>query len=286
MVTCGALMGLHYDDRYLLRALLELGVSAEPAVWEDPHYDWSQVKLALIRSAWDYAWRRSQFLSWAERAARETVLWNRLRIVEWNTHKRYLCDLAERGVPVVPTVLLPAGSQADLGELAAARGWETLVIKAAVAQSGRYAKLVPRDRLDEGQAHLRRLLPYEDLLVQPFVSSVPRRGEWSLVYIEGSFTHAVHKVAPCGDFRVHDDYGGSVTEAPLQRDQVAVAEGAVAAVGEPVHYARVDLVAGPDGTWWVMELEVVEPELFLRFSREAVNRLAQSIVDSLSSRVR
>lgn len=279
-------MGLHYDDRHLLRALLELEVSAEPVVWEDPHYDWSEVKLAVIRSVWDYAWRRAQFLSWAKQAARETTLWNSLELIEWNTHKRYLCDLAERGVPVVPTVLLPAGSQADLSELVAARSWEAVVIKAAVAQSGRYVKLVTRDRLEEGQKHLALLLPHEDLLVQPFVSSVPLRGEWSLVYIEGSFTHAVHKAAPSGDFRVHDDYGGKVTEAPLQPDQVAVAENALAAVGVPVHYARVDLVAGPDGRWWVMELEVVEPELFFRFCRAAVARLAQSIVSSVSSRAR
>ncbi|HXV86111.1 MAG TPA: hypothetical protein VD793_05405 [Gemmatimonadales bacterium] len=277
LVTCGAMPGLHYDDRYLLLALREQGLTAEPVVWEDPYVDWAGIRLAVIRSAWDYCWRRAEFLNWAERAAGETSLVNSERLVRWNTHKRYLCDLADRGVPTVPTVVLPAGSATNLeGELAR-YGWSDFVLKAAVAQSGRYAMRAHAGNLTAALAHLERLLPHEDMLLQPLVASVPRTGELSLTFIDGVFTHAVRKQAVAGDFRVHEDHGGSVGPEPPGDAHLEVARRALAATGEPTLYARVDLVLDHAGLPMVMEYEVVEPELFLRFSETAVARMVQGI---------
>lgn len=281
LVTCGAMPGLHSDDRYLLRALRQAGLSADSVVWEDPHQDWSDFRLCVIRSAWDYCWRRGEFVAWADRAAEQTTLLNSAAVVRWNTHKRYLCDLTDRGVPTVPTALLPRGSQVSLAKMLDACGWSDAVIKAAVAQAGRYALLVSGDGRRAGQAHLDRLLPHEDMLLQPFVASVPERGELSLTYVEGKFTHAVRKQAPPGDFRVHDDYGGSVTPEQPTDAQIAAGLRALEAVGEPTLYARVDLVDGPAGEPLIMEFELVEPELFFRFSPEAVRRLVGSIVARL-----
>jgi glutathione synthase/RimK-type ligase-like ATP-grasp enzyme len=283
LVTCAALPGLHADDRHLLHALRAAGVDAEPVVWEDAHQDWRAPRLAVIRSAWDYAFRREPFVAWAERAASCTTLWNSPRMVRWNTHKRYLCELAERGVPVVPTVLLPAGSPVALATVLDEHGWGDAVLKAAVAQSGRYAMAVPRARRDAGQAHLERLLPTEDMLVQPRVASVETTGELSLVFVDGRCTHAVRKRAAAGDFRVHDDYGGSVVPEEPDDAALALAEAAIAAVGEALHYARVDLVAGADGEPLIMEFELVEPELFLRFSAGAVQRFVACIERALGT---
>ncbi len=273
--------GLYPDDRCLLRSLREAGLDAHPVVWEDPHQDWRETKLAVIRSAWDYAFRRDQFVAWAERAAAQTTLWNSSRVVRWNTHKRYLCDLAARGVPVVPTVVLEAGSTARLEEVLEERGWEDAVLKAAVAQSGRYAMLVPRQKRAQGQAHLDRLLPHEDLLVQPYITSVTHQGELSLVFIEGHCTHAARKRPAHGDFRVHDDYGGEVELESPGPAELATALAALAAVGEPVHYARADVVSGPGGQPLIMELELVEPELFFRLSPAAVERLTAAVLGQL-----
>ncbi|HLB36796.1 MAG TPA: hypothetical protein VJL31_09530 [Gemmatimonadales bacterium] len=282
LVTCAAMPGLYPDDRYLLQALRATGLSAEPAVWEDPHYEWPAVRLAVIRSAWDYSFRRDQFVAWAERAAAATEMWNSARLVKWNTHKSYLCDLAERGVSVVPTIVLRAGSRVTLEDLLTRQGWDAAILKAAVAQSGRYALFVPRDRRPSGQAHLDRLLPHEDMLVQPYLPSVAAVGELSLVFVDGECTHAVRKRAAPGDFRVHDDYGGSVALEPPGASSLAVARAALEAVGEPVRYARVDLVDGPGGQPMIMEFELVEPELFFRTSSAAVERFSASIVRRLS----
>ncbi len=282
LVTCAAMPGLYPDDRHLLHALRAAGLSAEPVVWEDPHYQWSAARLAVIRSAWDYSFRREQFVAWAERAAASTELWNSARVVRWNTHKRYLCDLMERGVSVVPTTLLPAGSPEKLEEILDHRGWDDAILKAAVAQSGRYALFVPREGRRAGQAHLDRLLPHEDMLVQPYIPSVATVGELSLVFVEGECTHAVRKRAAPGDFRVHDDYGGTVELEPPSEAHLGVARAALAAVGEPVHYARVDLVEGPAGQPMIMEFELVEPELFFRNSSTAVERFVASIARQLT----
>lgn len=282
LVTCAAMPGLHPDDRQLLHALRAAGIESEPAVWEDPNYDWSAVRLAVIRSAWDYSFRRDQFVAWADRAARGTTLWNSARVVRWNTHKHYLCDLAERGVPAVPTVMLPAGSSTTLDQVLEARGWSDAVVKAAVAQSGRYALFVPRDRREAGRSHLAKLLPHEDMLVQPYLPSVGTAGELSLVFVEGECTHAVRKRAAAGEFRVHDDYGGTVEVETPGEAHLATARAALAAVGEPVHYARVDLVEGPSGGPMIMEFELVEPELFFRWSPKAAERFAATVARHLA----
>ena len=282
LVTCAAMPGLYPDDRHLLHALRGAGLTAEPAVWEDPHYDWAAARLAVIRSAWDYSFRREQFVTWAEHAAARTTLWNSAPVVRWNTHKRYLCDLAERGVSVVPTVVLRAGTRVALDEILDRHGWHDAILKAAVAQSGRYAMFVPCDTRGAGQAHLERLLPHEDMLVQPYIPSVATVGELSLVFVDGECTHAVRKRAAAGDFRVHDDYGGTVELEHPGEAHLATARAALDAVGEPVHYARVDLVEGPAGQPMIMEFELVEPELFFRNSSAAVERFVASVVRQLT----
>ena len=130
LVTCAALPGLWADDRLLLHALRERGVDVEPVVWEDPHFDWRSVALCVVRSVWDYAYRRDSFLGWADRVASTTSMWTSSNIIRWNTHKQYLCDLAAAGVPTVPTLVLRRGESASLSDILAERAWSDVVIKA------------------------------------------------------------------------------------------------------------------------------------------------------------
>jgi glutathione synthase/RimK-type ligase-like ATP-grasp enzyme len=280
LATSAALPGLAPDDRHLLRALLTLGVPAEPAVWEDPHYAWPAAVACVVRSAWDYAYRRDAFLSWSRRVAAATRLWNPAPIIEWNTHKRYLLDLADRGVPVVPTWVLPAGAPARLAALLQETGWRDVILKAAVAQTGRYLLRVTPDHIGDGQRHLDRLLDTEDMLVQPYLPAVSAEGETSVVFVDGRISHAVRKRPAAGDFRVHDDFGGSVTAEPPSAGERRVAEAAMEAAGGDLLYGRVDLVRGADGPV-VMELELVEPDLYLASTPGAAERLARAIGDRL-----
>lgn len=281
LVTCAALAGLAPDDRPLLAALRARGLRTEPVVWEDRYHDWSRTRIAVIRSAWDYAFRRAEFLAWAEGTSAATALWNPLPVVRWNTHKGYLLDLAVRGVPTVPTQLVPAGTSLVVADVLAAHGWPEAVVKPAIAQSGRYVTRTSAVDPGRAQAIVDRVLPHEDLLIQPFLPAIGEEGELSVVFVEGELTHAVRKRAAAGDFRVHDDHGGSVSRDTPDPAQETVARRAIRAAGAPPLYGRVDLVRGPDGTPLVMELELVEPELFLGFSEAAVHRLADAIAARL-----
>jgi glutathione synthase/RimK-type ligase-like ATP-grasp enzyme len=281
LATSASLPGLSGDDRHLLHALRRLGVAAEPVVWEDPYYDWAAVRACVIRSAWDYAYRRPAFLAWARRVAGAVPLWNSAGVVEWNTHKRYLVDLAHGDVPTVPTVVLPAGPPACLPAVMDEHGWTDVILKAAVAQTGRYLLRVPPEGVAAGQRHLDRLQPHEDMLLQPFLPGVTGAGETSVIFVEGELSHAVRKRPAAGEFRVHDDYGGTVEAAPPSAAELDVAQRAVAAVGRPLLYARVDLVPGPTGPV-VMELELVEPDLFFGYADGAAQRLAMAIRQRLT----
>ncbi len=134
LITCAAMPGLHHDDRHLLVALRPRGATVAPVVWEDRHVDWGAAALCVTRSVWDYAYRRQEFLTTMEWIASETTLWNSLPLRRWNTHKRYLCDLA----PVErPNRAHPGPSRrapAELSSVVESLGWSTVVIKAAVGQ--------------------------------------------------------------------------------------------------------------------------------------------------------
>lgn len=276
--------GLAPDDRPLLLGLKRHGVAAGPVVWEDPVVNWTAPALCVIRSCWDYAWRLPTFQRWLDRVARGTRVENPPAVVRWNAHKHYLVDLAERDVPAVPTVVLHTGTGADLRRVLTERGWHDAVVKAAVGNSGRYARSVTLGDLAPAQRHIERILEREDVLVQPLIRSVAVEGELSLVFVDGRFTHAVRKRAAAGEFRVHDDYGGSVDVEDPDPAALAVAERAIDAAGTPTLYGRVDVVAGPDGEPLVMELELIEPELFLRYSPEAVERIVKGVIARLEER--
>lgn len=280
LATSAALPGLAPDDRLLLKALRALGVAAEPAVWEDPFFPADQASMCVVRSTWDYAYRRDEFLAWARRTAAAVTTWNPESLFAWNTHKQYLVDLAAAGVPTVPTRVLPRGTVAALDALVGETGWEPAILKAAVAQTGRYLRRVDRETRAAGQRHLDKLLPREDMLLQPFLPRVTTEGETSLVYLDGAFSHAVCKRPASGDYRVHDDFDGSIEPVVPTVAQRDVADAAVAAAAHPLLYARVDVVPGSAGPV-VMELELVEPDLYFATAPGSAERLARAVAARL-----
>ncbi len=261
----------------LVSALDARGVRSQVVAWSDP-FAWSSVALVLVRSPWDYVGQVDAFLSWAEEVAGATMLVNPAPVLAWNSHKGYLKDLAERGVPTVPTAVVPraASGPARGPELGAYRG--EVVIKPAVSVGAIGAFRGPAGSAAAGE-HLAGLTARGDALVQPFQPAVLREGEISLVYLGGAFSHAVRKIPGGGDYRVQAEYGGSVRAHQPSGRQRQVAEAAIAEAPGAVSYARVDMVGEQEPL--VMELELIEPELFLRFERSAAPRLADHLAGLL-----
>lgn len=258
-----------------LAVVLEsLGAEATVLPWFDVPAIEVPYDLAVIRSTWDYFQRLEEFHTVL--AGLQVPLLNSLDTVKWNSHKGYLVQLAAAGVPVVPTSVVPAGTQPeDLPDLGGAAHRHGFIIKPAVSAGaigvGRY-----QARDAAALAHLRELTAHQDALVQPFVPEVAD-GEISIQFIDGQYSHAVLKVPAGNDFRVQEHHGGTTSVHQPTDAELAVATAAIAQVAEDLLYARVDLVRTADGPW-VMELELIEPELFLPTAPGATERLAKAIL--------
>jgi glutathione synthase/RimK-type ligase-like ATP-grasp enzyme len=281
VVTCDALPNLDPDEARLLAPLRERGVTATPVVWSDPAVDWRDFDLAVVRCPWDYPERRDKFLEWAHRVPR---LLNPAPVLEWNTDKHYLSDLAAAGVPVVPTTWLPPGGRVELpvqGE------W---VLKPAIGAGSRSAgRYVMDDQVQAAQAadHLHRLhRGGATVMAQPYLPDVDVNGEKALILLDGRYSHTVRKGAMLsGPYEGIDDLykRERISADTATAEEIALAEQALAAVpndGEPLLYARVDLVRSSVGTV-VLEVEVAEPSLFFGWDPVAAPLLADAIVARL-----
>ena len=262
------------ETHLLTAALAQLGVSPRVLRWTDPEVG-AGADLVVVRTPWDYIHRCDEFLEVCRNAGAPVL--NPPDVLAWNSHKRYLVELAEAGVPVVPTRLVRAGADAALRD---GEGRLALVVKPAVSSGSRGAA-----RFESGDpgalAHLTDLATDRDTLVQPYVASVADSGERSLIFLGGEFSHAVDKLPAAGDYRVQEMYGGRYRSHEPTAAETRVAQSALAAApARDLLYARVDLVDASGGPL-VMELELIEPELFLGSHADAPHRLAGAVVRSL-----
>jgi glutathione synthase/RimK-type ligase-like ATP-grasp enzyme len=271
------------DDDWLLlqAALAERGVEGTTAVWDDATVDWASFDLVVIRGTWDYFGRLEQFLAWARRVSATTRFLNPVSVVEWNTDKRYLRDLAAFDVPVVPTTWVAPGKEWS------APGGEFVIkptVSAGAFETARYRS----EEIDEARAHVIRLHQKGLVaMVQPYLPSVDDKGETALMYFGGRYSHAINKGALLrpGQGVVEKLWADMrITPATASAAQQAVADAALAAaawVTEPATYARVDLLTDLDGGPVVIEVELVEPALFLQEAPGSAARLAEAISERL-----
>jgi len=270
------------DDQSLIPALDRAGVDAVAAVWSRDR-EWTLFDAVVIRSCWDYYLRIGEFLSWVERLeANRIPTWNSPDVIRWNSDKRYLLDLARRGIATVPTAFLARATVDDVVATCAANGWTRFVVKPAVSASGyeTHALTAPLD--DAATALVSQALAVGDVLVQPFIEEVEREGEYSFIFIDGALSHTTIKRAAAGEFRVQTEYGGSVTSIEPPAGLAVQAAEALDMIPETQLYARVDGVARGEELL-LTELELIEPNLFLNHATGAADRLAHAIARRLAS---
>lgn len=263
------------DDAPLLDALHAAGDDAALWAWDDPGAAWHEFDAVLIRTTWDYPLRRDAFVAWAAEVAAVTALYNPAEVVRWNTHKGYLLELEERGMPLVPTAWLARGDRVELTALAASRGWEEVVLKPAIGAGGDGIHRCPPA---EGQDHLDALTAAGDVLVQPYVPTIETHGELSIIVIDGAVSHAVRKRPAEGAFLVQIDRGG--TYEPLDavpQDAARLARWVIEVTGHDLLFGRVDLLVDPAGTWLVNEVELTEPGLYMHLVEGSARRLVGAL---------
>lgn len=269
------------EDRLLSEALARRGLSTQRVDWARPDVDWGGFSAAVLRTTWDYFDHVDAFRSWIARVQHQTRLFNDAPTVLDNIDKHYLLRLAGQGIEIVPTTILEAGQVATLSEVMAERGWRRAVLKPAVSGGGANTFVVEPESVATHEATLARMLPERAMLVQPFVPSIVTRGEVTVVVIDGHATHSLLKRARPGEFRVQDEHGGTLHDHVATPAEQALARDAIACIVPRPLYGRVDMVQGIDGRPRVMELELVEPELWLRREPAAADRLAEALAARL-----
>jgi glutathione synthase/RimK-type ligase-like ATP-grasp enzyme len=276
LITCSERPDLSNSDALLQRELAARNIEAHPLVWNDPAVDWSRPLVSIIRSTWDYHHQRVAFLEWAQRVSQLHTLWNPLPLLHWNTHKSYLHDLEEHGVPIIPTRWLVQGASANLARLMQKHGWSEVVIKPAVSADAYGTILVKEDMVDEGQQYLDHMSSIRDMLIQPFLPAIMSNGERSLMFIDGEVTHAVVRPPVLYDMQTQPVLPKKGLVVP-QEDELQLAQKIIDTLSSPVLYARIDLVRDVDEQLRVMEVELVEPELWLTWMPTAAERFADVI---------
>jgi glutathione synthase/RimK-type ligase-like ATP-grasp enzyme len=280
IATCSGYDRDKVDDDLLREALRERGCEARSVVW-DEDADWAAFDLCLVRSTWDYNRKYREFLNWARQVETATTLRNPAALIAWNSNKTYLRELAQTGVRIVPTVWVERDSGIALADILEEQGWEDAVVKPVVDLG---AENLHRVRAGDGKATaaLATVLERHDAMIQPFLPSLEAQGELSLIYIDGKPTHAVRKRPAPSDFRVQSIWGGTVAPDDPSQAEVELANLALAQLNEPPLYARVDLVSGPDGHPCLIELELIEPNLYLTQHPPAAELLATAALRLLS----
>lgn len=265
-------------DEPLLRAFAELGVNSERAPWNDTRVDWAEFAGVLVRSTWDWHLQPDQFKQWLASTAKQTQVWNPPAQIAWSLEKHCLIDLSRRGVRTVPSE-----SIAGLEALRRFQSpWNDWVLKPALGATAYRTNRI------QSKADLSTWL-HENadfqgaLIAQQFQPTVLERGEISLVFIAGEYSHAVRKISRAGDFRVQAEFGGRTEVIEPSTADRAIAAACLREVGVPLAFARIDLLHDQSGEPVIIECELAEPELFLGHRPEAATKLARFFATAIAN---
>ena len=287
IVSCDTLLGVfavgpsapHYtkDDIHLVRHLISRGHDVAPLLWGAPMEECERYDMLLVRSTWDYFERRDEFLQWLHQLdASKSKVQNPTGTMLCNIDKHYLRDFATQGIPVIPTIYIERDDPQPLHEHLATVDWDEFEIKPTISGGSYLTSRVQRDALTSFEETFQTYRAEHAWMLQPFMQEIVEQGEWTLVYFGGEYAHTILKTPKDGDYRVQEEFGGSVhfTEPPKHlREQV---DKVVDTIPYPWTYARIDGCMVNE-TFTLIECELIEPELFLRASPTSVEQFTRVI---------
>ena len=274
--------GFVIDDELAVLPLARRDIHVDTIPWDRADVDWRQYALVVIRSTWDYPQNARAFLEVLETIERLGVrLENGSEIVRWNMQKTYLRDLAGRGIEIVPTFWREGLRRGELVPLFEELRSEEGVIKPVVGANAQGAWRLDAKRARELAPEIESYFAGRPLMMQPFERGIVEEGEYSMIYLNGKHSHSILKTPKRGDFRVQEEHGSEIVPIEPEPALREAGDAAIAAIGQKLLYARVDLVRSGD-TFRVMELELVEPSMYLRIDAGAPDRFADAIASRLS----
>ena len=265
------------EDKLLKKELELLGLNVIIKDWKSKKFDWTKAEYAIFRSTWDYFDNFKLFSNWLEKNKYEIKFINSLEIIKWNLDKVYLLELQEKGINIAPTILIKKNQPTTLKKLFEDTGWQEAVLKPTVSGAARHTYRINRNSYNDYEEIFKGLICNEDFLFQEFIKNIIFKGELSLIVIGGKYTHAVKKTAKKGDFRVQDDHGGKVEVYHARDIEIEFAEQCINLCLEMPLYARVDIAYDNNNELSLVELELIEPELWFRNNKKSAELLAKEI---------
>jgi glutathione synthase/RimK-type ligase-like ATP-grasp enzyme len=285
LVTCQSLGNYTHnadsEDERLYRFLQEKGLDVSFQVWDDEQVDWTAFDALVIKSPWDYFDKIDAFYQWLDKLEQlDCHVLNPVKTLRWNADKVYFKDLQEQGVAVVPTYWLDQGTTLDAEAVFEALGTDKIIVKPRVSGAAKNTLAIDKADAAASIATINQLLQHEPFLAQPFLPEIKTQGEWSFLYFNGAYSHTVLKTVKPGDFRVQHFFGGTIHTPEPPAALLETAHNLVDRFASDCLYARVDGVE-LNGELVLMELELIEPFLFLSTSESALERYYQSLMEQL-----
>ena len=287
LVTCEAYYKPHNVTPYISNILLEEdlikkslennGLKVDVTYWNNPSYDWQSTSAILFRTVWDYFENFKEFIIWFESVKTQTQLINSYELIKWNIDKKYLLDLERKKITIVPTTLVAKGTKDQLSIISAKKSLTDIVIKPAISAAAYQTYKIRSEEIIDNEELFASLVEKKDMLIQPYFNEITSFGEASLMIFDGCYSHAILKRAKQGDFRVQDDFGGTVHDYIPTRNEISFAEEVVSKCSSKPIYARVDIVWDKEKNPYLSELEIFEPELWIRNNPKSADMLANAV---------
>jgi len=267
------------EDDKLLNFLQEKGLNTEKVIWNDQQVNWEDYSLAILKSPWDYFDLIEEFYIWLDELEEKKVkLLNPIEVVRWNANKQYLQEIEAAGLKITPSFFIQNKESVNLEHFFEKFNTNKLIVKPCVSGGAKNTFKVTVDNVTEVNQKLNLLIQEEDFIIQPFLPEILENGEWSFIFFNGAYSHSLIKQAKPGDFRVQPAHGGSVHPQKPSEDLIAIAERYVTLFAKNCLYARVDGTF-VNGEFLLMELELIEPFLFLNTDPQNYERYYKALMD-------
>jgi len=265
------------EDHLLTQALQEQGLTVTRTYWDNEDFNWTGTQFAIFRATWDYFHRFDEFHRWLKKRSEQIQFINPYPIILWSMDKHYLAYLREKGINIPPSIFIEKNTATTLQDIYQLSGWSKVIIKPTIGGGARHTYLIDANTLSDHEQLFQELISSEAMIMQEFQTNILDRGEVSFMVFGGIYSHAVLKKARRGDFRVQDDFGGSLYPYQASDEEKQFVERVIAQCPEQPVYARVDVMWDNNNQLCLSELELIEPELWFRKDPHAANAMAQVV---------
>ncbi len=277
LVTYSQYPKLTISDNLLIKPLQEAGFEPIVTPWDNKKTDWKQFNLIVLRSCWNYHLKVKEFTTWLDYLGENKLkVFNPISLLKWNLDKKYLLDLDEKGIPIIPTVFIKKGSTAGLIKIIEENNWPEIVIKPTIGASAYEVYKATEDTLGKISIQFDQLVNHGDVMIQPLMKEVITEGEYSFVFLGGKYSHAVLKKPKRNEFRTNYIFGGTSQKVEPEEGLLQQAMKIVKTIPSPALYARVDGL-NINGKLTLMELELIDPHLFFDLYPPAAGKLVKAI---------